>query len=591
MEVTNGEIKYSLENRLVKKLDIFIDRCTREKRKQNAYLANHGKTGCLAGDTIIRISRVKGTRSYTIKEFYIKHKGLKDNKNKRVFDKTIQSYIRSFNGEEIRLHKIKDIVYSGKKLIYLLKLTDGKKIKATADHKFLTRYGWKELRTLKIDEEIMCDKPKPEKNGRKKIKLRDIWLHVDYHPNSNRANGQVEVHRLIYEARMNNLKFLEFIDILLNEPEKAKQLKYIDTDNYVIHHKDGCHYNNSIDNLQLITREEHSKMHSDIGNSYKSFSQGIPLWIPIKSISQLGIEDTYDIECEEPHHNFVANDIVVHNSGKSNSSIAEAYYFKLKTGRDIHLFFRLEKLLEFAKNNENKIIIWDEPALDSLSTDQMTTLNRNMLRLINTMRKKRHFLIINFTKFWRFSVDLVCDTILGMVCMDSRDGEHIGRFVYIRQKKLERLWDTYQKTRKKTYGKLKSFGGWMPEVMEKYFDKMGIFVEEVPNATLDDYERVKDRAIKEIGNQNKISKREQNTINRYNELRYRFAIYPGITQKEKAKILGVSARSIQDWAILPRNDTISLGKISFEEEEPNPYVNYGVKAEENQSSLEEKPGK
>lgn len=39
------------------------------------------------------------------------------------------------------------------------------------------------------------------------------------------------------------------------------------------------------------------------------------------SIEYVGIEDTYDIQCYGPYHNFVANDIVVHNSGKTYMAI------------------------------------------------------------------------------------------------------------------------------------------------------------------------------------------------------------------------------------------------------------------------------
>jgi hypothetical protein len=48
---------------------------------------------------------------------------------------------------------------------------------------------------------------------------------------------------------------------------------------------------------------------------------GNPTYSPVKSITEFGIEDTYDIICKYPHYNFVANGIVIHNSGKSYSSI------------------------------------------------------------------------------------------------------------------------------------------------------------------------------------------------------------------------------------------------------------------------------
>jgi len=43
---------------------------------------------------------------------------------------------------------------------------------------------------------------------------------VKNHPYNIQPNEQIDVHRLIYEARMNSLEFTEYLDILLNEPEK-----------------------------------------------------------------------------------------------------------------------------------------------------------------------------------------------------------------------------------------------------------------------------------------------------------------------------------------------------------------------------------
>ena len=40
----------------------------------------------------------------------------------------------------------------------------------------------------------------------------------------------------------------------------------------------------------------------------------IPRFYSVKNITYVGKEETYDIEMEDPHHNFIANKIVVHNS-------------------------------------------------------------------------------------------------------------------------------------------------------------------------------------------------------------------------------------------------------------------------------------
>lgn len=41
------------------------------------------------------------------------------------------------------------------------------------------------------------------------------------------------------------------------------------------------------------------------------------------SIERFGDEETFDIICDDPHHNFVANGIVIHNSGKTACEVRE----------------------------------------------------------------------------------------------------------------------------------------------------------------------------------------------------------------------------------------------------------------------------
>lgn len=254
--------------------------------------------------------------------------------------------------------------------------------------------------------------------------------------------------------------------------------------------------------------------------------------------------------------------------GKTNTSVVEAHYFRKQTGWPIHLFFNLEPMIDFAKSTENMIIIHDEPALDSLSTDQMTSLNKNFLRLVNTARKKRHFTIINITKFWRFPQDLVVDTCLGMVHMYTKK-KAPGRFLYIRQKKLEWLWNDYQKYHQRNFAKYKSFGGWMPNIMEKYFHLMDVTIhgptEVCEHATYDDYERIKDDAIKSIGT-SRVSKKELKILEDIKRLRIGYATIPDMTDAEKARHMGVTTKTVMLWRQMGPKMANSLGNKVLEEE-------------------------
>ena len=95
--------------------------------------------------------------------------------------------------------------------------------------------------------------------------------------------------------------------------------------------------------------------------------------------------------------------------GKTNSSLVEsvvAYSLLKKKFKktSIHLFFKTSSCIDFAKKEDHKIIILDEPSFESLSSDAVSRLNKDFLRLISTMRKKGHYFILNCTKFWKFPV-------------------------------------------------------------------------------------------------------------------------------------------------------------------------------------------
>lgn len=238
--------------------------------------------------------------------------------------------------------------------------------------------------------------------------------------------------------------------------------------------------------------------------------------------------------------------------GKTNSSIAEAVYLKAKTKRDIHLFFKMDKFLEFAKSTKEKIIIWDEPALDSLSTDQVKTRNKDLTRLFMAIRKRRHIFIINYTKFWKFPEYLIVDRSIGMVHMHSRK---IGRFFYIRQKKLEDLWNDKRKKNKRNYRKRMSFGGQMPLVLEKHFSELGIFINGKV-ATIDDYENEKDNSIFKIGEEHKESKTLKKQKEKLDLLRYKIAMIPKkikVNQATLASLLGVNPGRLREWKSLVVN--------------------------------------
>lgn len=282
-----------------------------------------GPAGCLTGDTIIKYNRARTGRKGTLKDMYVSwHKA--PVKGSNGWDLSIPTYVRSFVESEnrIRLNKVKDIVYSGKKKVYRLTLSDGKTLKATADHRIRTENGFIPLINLKKGDMVMLDnfiwKQSKGISERKELKTQYIGI-GKFHPygqrllhkDEDKEYYRIKIHRALYEAHMNGLSLEEFKEAC----RYPNTLKFIDPSIYHIHHKDHNHWNNDINNLQLLPRTEHYKEHAK--GAYRHFEQGVPEYSPVVSIEYEGEEDTYDICCYE-NHNFVANGIVVHNSGKSS---------------------------------------------------------------------------------------------------------------------------------------------------------------------------------------------------------------------------------------------------------------------------------
>lgn len=123
-------------------------------------------------------------------------------------------------------------------------------------------------------------------------------------------------------------------------------------------------------------------------------------------------------------------------TGKTTGSVITTAYIKYLSKRDIYLFFNLLQLIKFAQNTEGKIIIWDEPALNSLTTDRLNTLNKNLMKLLMMCRAKRHFFIINIVDFTKFDPYIVVERPTGFVHLFKG---RTGHACYIRYRKLERL--------------------------------------------------------------------------------------------------------------------------------------------------------
>lgn len=293
-----------------------------EKASALNHYALFFEMGCLASHTQIKINKGGASKVVTIEELYRKFNGVELSNRESGWMKGIK--VRSYTGERIALHGISAVVRSGVKECLRISVKRKPSLVCTPEHKILTKQGWKKAGDLLVGDMVAVDSlvRYQKKEALKKIKKpRYNLLQVgEFYPYGHLVTQykkkvrRAEKHRLLYEASINKLD----LDTYIGETyKKDNTLKYIDPNKFHIHHKDHNPRNNILSNLECLTKEEHLKHHG----SYKHFGHGEMSYSMVESIEVAGEQMTYDICCEDPHHNFVANGIVVHNSGKSLTAV------------------------------------------------------------------------------------------------------------------------------------------------------------------------------------------------------------------------------------------------------------------------------
>lgn len=99
---------------------------------------------------------------------------------------------------------------------------------------------------------------------RKNSTQLDAWIYCPEHPYA-RSDGRVKLHRYIVEQ---NADYFDrsFFDEVNNHLYLRKDL--------FVHHIDGNHDNNNIENLQVVTKAEHRRLHNKMHPRPKDYKTG-----------------------------------------------------------------------------------------------------------------------------------------------------------------------------------------------------------------------------------------------------------------------------------------------------------------------------
>lgn len=325
----------------------------------------HGKEGCLVGSTLVNLNRAGKGFSCTIRHLNKMFNGGEAGGKK--WSKDIPTTIRAMVDDgTIRLIQVKNVWYAGEKVVYEVKTKSGHILRATSEHKFLTVDGWKKCSELKIGEKLYVEICKRPVKKKKKKKAKYVIRQLKNHPYANGKKSErfgVPHHRLVFEAYMNGLSVDEFIQKIRDN--RITGFKFLDPAIWVIHHKDEDTQNNDLFNLQKLTYQEHREIHSQHAKNNISV---FPKRSQIVSMRVVSKQAVYDIETDKPN-NYLANGIVVHNSGKTTLALHIVAECQKQDGIVIYIDHEYKLDPDYAKAigvNTKKLVIAQPPYLEKV---------------------------------------------------------------------------------------------------------------------------------------------------------------------------------------------------------------------------------
>jgi hypothetical protein len=305
-------------------------------RRARALLADD--MGCIDGDATIRVNRAKRGFPIRLADLYRKF-------HEPGWDHSIPTHIRALCNGELRLHRIVDVLDKGIKPVVKLTLASGKTLRLTPDHEVcVATDGSRFVRAdaLQPGDAVIT-------NGTAKCKRCGSTKNVVTYEYA-KFPGYCRTCVYRYQRKQGRFKTGRIIDqdgyvrvsghldhprhttggvyehILVAEKRLGRALR----PNEEVHHRNEIRHDNRPSNLRVLTRSAHATLHGRTGGYLhmeggRGGKGGLVQFVPkidrVVSVMPDGHAHVYDVVCADPHRNFVANGVVVHNCGKTPQTL------------------------------------------------------------------------------------------------------------------------------------------------------------------------------------------------------------------------------------------------------------------------------
>lgn len=306
-----------------------------------------GPAGCKSGDTLIHYRRGKrnGSRPLTLKEFVSKFNGGKDHKG-RPWDASIPTYVQSINQNtgEIFYNLVENAWKTGYKESVRISTDNSGHVDITLEDSVLLEDGtFKKAREVVVGDRLLCKgsmecvstgSTLKHENKKRRVIVEGLkyysggWSKYVVEGQKTYEYKRNHRARLVYEADKNGVEYEQYIYDLKNKPDHEH--KFVLSGDLEVHHKNGDCSDDNLENLEIKTKSDHAKYHSE--ENLKNFNRQSKRVSTVVSVESLGSIEVFDLTMKAPWHNYVVNDgIIAHNTGKTyvvSSFAANEYHLK-----------------------------------------------------------------------------------------------------------------------------------------------------------------------------------------------------------------------------------------------------------------------